>query len=102
MHNNLKKTTLFHVKLGYRENRPLQLNKVMPLQMTMVMKQRRLYSDLKKAVDKKSCRHHILMDDFNAKIGVKNINDNRECVGPFGIGSRNERGERLLISLDTN
>ena len=48
------------------------------------------YEELEKAIDKKACSHHIVMGDFNAKIGVGN------CTGPFGTGNRNERGERLL------
>ena len=59
------------------------------------------YEEPEKAMDKKSCRHHILMGDFNAKIGVRSIND-MKCVGPFGIRSRNERGERLLDFAEEN
>ena len=51
--------------------------------------------ELQKAMDKKACSHHIVMGDFNAKTGVRNINDSMKCAGPFGTGSRNERGERL-------
>ena len=35
-----------------------------------------LYKELEKAMDKKACSHHIVMGDFNAKIGVRNINKN--------------------------
>ena len=47
------------------------------------------YEELEKAMDKKACSHHIVMGDFNAKIGVRNINDTMKCTGPFGIGNRN-------------
>ena len=47
-------------------------------------------------MDKKSSSHHIVMVNFNAKNGVRNINDNMECSGPFGLGNINERKERLL------
>ena len=57
------------------------------------------YEELEKAIDKKACSHHIVMGDFNAKIGVRNINDKMKCTGPFGTGNRNERGERLLDLL---
>ena len=36
------------------------------------------------------------MGDFNAKIGIKEKNENLEWIGPHGIGIRNDRGERLL------
>ena len=54
------------------------------------------YEELEKAIDKKACSHHIVLGDFNAKIGVRNTNDKMKCTGPFGTGNRNERGERLL------
>ena len=53
------------------------------------------YEELEKAMDKKACGHHIVMGNFNIKIGVRNINDTMKCTGPFGTGNRNERGERL-------
>ena len=65
----------------------------------------RFYEELEKAVDKKACGHHIVMGDFNAKTGVRNIknmNENTKCIGPFGTGIRNERGERLLDFAEEN
>lgn len=39
----------------------------------------------------------LLMGDFNAKIGsTLNDDHNRRVVGKFGLGVRNERGERLI------
>ena len=51
------------------------------------------YEELEEAMDKKACNHRIVMGDFNAKTGVRNINDTMKCTGPFGTGNRNERGE---------
>ena len=56
-----------------------------------------------KAMNKKACSHHIVMGDFNAKIGVRNINENMKCIGLFETGNRNEKGERLLdFTEETN
>ena len=60
------------------------------------------YEELEKAIDRKACSHHIVMGDFNAKIGVRNTNDKMKCTGPFGTGNRNERGERLLDFAEEN
>ena len=46
------------------------------------------YEELEKAIDNKACSHHILMGDFNAKIGVRNTNDKMKCTGPFGTGNK--------------
>ena len=58
--------------------------------------------ELEKATDRKACSHHIVMGDFNAKIGVRNTNDKMKCTGPFGTFNRNERGERLLDFAEEN
>ena len=47
-------------------------------------------------MDKKACCHHTAMGDLNAKIGIRNINENMKDIVPFGTGNRHERGERLL------
>ena len=51
------------------------------------------YEELEKAKDKKACSHHIVMGDFNAKIGVRNINDNMKCTGPFGTATEMREGK---------
>ena len=51
------------------------------------------YEDLEKA--KNQCKSQdpiIIMGDFNAKVGSERVDD---VVGPFGLGEKNERGERL-------
>ncbi|XP_071963941.1 craniofacial development protein 2-like [Antedon mediterranea] len=35
------------------------------------------------------------MGDFNSKVGIRQTREEKG-IGPFGIGERNERGERLL------
>ena len=54
----------------------------------------KFYEDLDNAVNRKECKQHIIMGDFNAKIGIKEKNENLKWIGPHGIGIRNDRGER--------
>ena len=52
------------------------------------------YENVMKA--KEQCRPHditVVMGDFNAKLGRGREGD---VVGPFGLGHRNERGDRLM------
>ena len=52
------------------------------------------YEDLDKAMKQlKSQDIKIVMGDFNAKVGDAKIED---IVGPWGLGTENERGERLV------
>jgi hypothetical protein len=54
------------------------------------------YDDISKALDDfSSCAWLFVIGDFNAKIGVSN-GDEKEVVGPFGLGQRNERGDVLV------
>jgi len=39
------------------------------------------------------------MGDFNAKVGMETMED---VVGKFGIGNRNERGDRLIEFCQIN
>ena len=99
MYTNLKSihTDLSHAKLNYTEKHHYKSKKSRPLQATTTTKQWRYSTkNLKKAMDKKTRSHHIVMGDFNVRIGVRNINENMKCIGPFGTDNRNERGERLL------
>lgn len=48
--------------------------------------------DLMEGMDEKS--NIIIIEDFNASVGEK---DNiTKCLGKFGLGSKNERGVRLI------
>ena len=47
-------------------------------------------------MDEKACSHYIVMGDFNAKIGVRNVHESMTCIVPFGTGNRDERWGRLL------
>ena len=87
-------TELSHAKLNPTEKQHYKSYK--SIHTTTTTKQWGCFmKNLKKAMDKKACSHHIVMDYFNAKIGVRNINDNMKCTGPFGTGNRNEKGERF-------
>ena len=52
------------------------------------------YADMEKAYKNvKATDILVVMGDFNAKIGKGSVDNH---VGSFGLGSRNERGDRLL------
>ncbi len=57
------------------------------------------YRELEGALAQKST-YTIVMGDFNAKVG-KGRQDER-YTGKFGLGERNERGERLVAFAETN
>ena len=50
------------------------------------------YEDLYTEMKYKKAHFNIIMGDFNAKVG----NGDEECVGNFGYGIRNERGDDLI------
>ena len=41
-------------------------------------------------------KYKIVTGDFNAKIGTKTKEEDAKSMGAFGIGERNERGDRLI------
>ncbi|KAK3784049.1 hypothetical protein RRG08_025243 [Elysia crispata] len=61
----------------------------------------KFYEDLENAIEKK-CANTVIMGDFNAKIGVKDEDEENEWIGPFGIGTRNGRGEKLIDFCTAN
>ncbi|XP_037781428.1 craniofacial development protein 2-like [Penaeus monodon] len=56
------------------------------------------YDDLRNALQRKKAHFNIIKGDFNAKVG----NGDEDCVGPFGYGTRNERGDDLVNFATTN
>ena len=55
------------------------------------------YEDISKVIqDNRQSKYIIIMGDFNAKIGTKKPDEMFPCMGQFGIGSTNERGNRLI------
>ena len=55
------------------------------------------YEDISKVIqDNRQSKYNIIMGDFNAKIGTKKPDEMFPCMGQFGIGSKNERGNRLI------
>ena len=90
---------LFHVRLNHREKHHYELYKFMP---PTTDHDNETVENFYVELETISCRHHILMGDFNAIFGVRSINDNIKCVRTFGIGNRNDRGERLLDFAEEN
>ena len=54
------------------------------------------YEVIEKAYTDSKSRYKILLGDFNAKIGIKEKEETYQSIGPYGIGIRNDRGERLI------
>ncbi|XP_023931700.1 uncharacterized protein LOC106162426 [Lingula anatina] len=53
-----------------------------------------LYEEVQRQLTK-DCHYHIVMGDFNAKIGIKSDEQER-ATGKFGSGERNERGDLFI------
>ena len=53
------------------------------------------YDKLDDTLDKYRSKINFVIEDFNSKVGRKNNIDEIQ-VGPFGLGDRNLRGERLM------
>lgn len=52
------------------------------------------YEDLDGAINKYEAQGVFVMDDFSSKIGKRKKEE--ALIGPYGIGNRNKRGERLI------
>lgn len=58
------------------------------------------YTNVQLAVDgKKGVDTLYIIGDFNSRVGV---NKGEKCIGDYGVGERNERGERLIEFADAN
>ena len=55
-----------------------------------------LYDDVERAMADSCSKYKITTGDFNAKIGTKTKEEDIKSMGAFGIGERNERGDRLI------
>ena len=62
----------------------------------------KFYDDLDEALINVESKYKIIIGDFNAKIGKKEDDSGSIYVGPYGIGKRNDRGERLLNWAEEN
>ena len=52
------------------------------------------YDDISQVMDQEKTKYTLLIGDFNAKVG-KNM-AGESCIGKFGVGERNDRGELLV------
>ena len=60
----------------------------------------KFYEDVESAMNKGTAQFTIVMGDFNAKVGAKQIGE--RSIGNFGIGSRNSRGDTLVGFAERN
>ena len=54
------------------------------------------YETVEAALTDTKARYKVLIGDFNAKIGVKTNNEPCQSLGLYGIGVRNDRGDKLI------
>lgn len=57
-----------------------------------------LYDDITTALDENKINLHIIIGNFNAKVGHRQ--EGESCIGPYGTGIRNDRGEMLINFLE--
>ncbi len=53
-----------------------------------------VYDQINDLLNQDKASHTIIMGDINAKVGIQKPGE--YTVGKFGIGERNDRGDRLL------
>jgi hypothetical protein len=52
--------------------------------------------DLDEALTKYRAYQIFVMGDFNSKIGKRKVDGEKKLIGPYGIGTINKRGEKLI------
>lgn len=57
-----------------------------------------LYDDITTALDENKINLHIIIGNFNATVGYRQ--EGESCIGPYGTGIRNDRGEMLINFLE--
>ena len=58
------------------------------------------YEGIESAMNKVSTQYSVIMGDFNAKVGQKQVGE--RAVGSYGIGTRNSRGDTLVNFAEKN
>ena len=54
------------------------------------------HNDIERAMADSDSKYKIITGDFNAKMGSKTKEEDSKSMGVFGIGERNDRGDRLI------
>ena len=54
-----------------------------------------MYEEINQLMDETPTHYTMVMGDFNAKIGVRRTDEDK-IMGRYGVGERNERGDRLV------
>ena len=54
------------------------------------------YDDIERAIADSVSKYKIITGDFNPKIGTKTKEEDVKSMEAFGIGERNESGDRLI------
>ena len=72
------------------------INAYAPTSSAVDEKVEQYYDDIERAMAGSDSRYKIITGDFNTTIGTKTKEEDFKSMGAFGIGERNERGDRLI------
>ena len=53
-----------------------------------------VYEDIDNLIANSKAHYTVIMGDFNAKVGLED--PAKSCIGPYGLGARNTRGDSLI------
>ena len=53
-----------------------------------------VYEDIDNLITNSKAHYNVIMGDFNAKVGLED--PAKSCIGPYGLGARNTRGDSLI------
>ena len=59
-----------------------------------------VYEDIDNLITNSKAHYNVIMGDFNANVGLGD--PAKSCIGPFGLGSRNTRGDSLINFVESH
>ena len=78
------------------KNSVTAINAYAPTSSVEDKKVEQFYYYVERAMADSDSKYKIITEDFNAKIETKAKEEDFKCMGVFGIGERNERGDHII------